>query len=321
MVYVEHVAQRSRNPSFLGFLLPWFKTVTVLKKKKITERPFVTMALFIDSMNFDQKLLVVELHYMKPVGDNVKPRTTVRVSYGPTKRSLALITPPMVADWPMLGPDGNTGSKYGPDSPDKAVYMLGLADRALEGVDLPRVEQLFKVLNLIDERVSDFVFAHQKDVLGTRDLSLEAVRGKMSAAVKQRYDGDTPLYKRVNVSVRCLDYNGNRRHLPQLDCKRLPLAEGNEIKHEDLLMAAIQLDSFYSMSSVFGVKWAPVQLMLLRRRADQAAPTPADIWADVGVPEWATPDPLPSACATSYGATGYGLASMHPDGFEGSGFN
>jgi hypothetical protein len=71
--------------------------------------------------------------------------------------------------------------------------------------------------------------------------------------------------------------------------------------------------------------------MLLRRRADQAAPTPADIWADVGVPEWATPDPLPSAvnsaCATSYGATGFGLASMHPDapvtaqGFEGSSFH
>ena len=232
----------------------------------------------------------------------------------------------MAADWPMLGPEGNMGSKFGPDSPDKAVYMLGLADRALEGVDQPRVDQLFKVLNLIDERVADFVYAHQKDVLGTRDLSLEAVRGKMSAAVKQRYDGDTPLYKRINVSVRCLDYNGNRRHLPQLDCKRLPLTE--EIKHEDVLMAAIQLDMFYSMSSVFGVKWAPVQLMLLRRRADQAAPTPADIWADVGVPEWATPDPTPAANGVSYGANGYGLAGMHVDapsvtaqGFEGTSFH
>jgi hypothetical protein len=141
----------------------------------------------------------------------------------------------MVADWPMLGPDGNMGSKFGPDAPDKANYMIGLADRALEGVDQGLVAHFFRVLSLLDERVSDFVYAHQKDVLGTRDLSLEAVRGKMSAAVKQRYDGDTPLYKRVNVSVRCLDYNSNRRHLPQLDCKRQPLGDGHDIKHEDLL--------------------------------------------------------------------------------------
>mmetsp|Transcript_29643 Transcript_29643/g.74589 ORF Transcript_29643/g.74589 Transcript_29643/m.74589 type:complete len:258 (-) Transcript_29643:56-829(-) len=257
---------------------------------------------------------------MKPVGDNLKPKTTVRVTYGPTKRSLALITPPMAADWPMLGPDGNMGSKFGPDAPDKAVYVVGLADRALEGVDQHRVAHLFTVLNLIDERVSDFVYAHQKDVLGTRDLSPEAVRGKMSAAVKQRYDGDTPLYKRMNVSVRCLDYNGNRRALPQLDCNRQPLAEGHEIKHEDLLMAAIQLDMFYSMTNVFGVKWAPVQLMLLRRRADQAPPTPADIWANVGVPQWATADPPPAPPLP--GSNAY--AGMHVDGqhhFESSGFN
>mmetsp|Transcript_27135 Transcript_27135/g.62436 ORF Transcript_27135/g.62436 Transcript_27135/m.62436 type:complete len:151 (-) Transcript_27135:21-473(-) len=143
---------------------------------------------------------------MKPVGDNLKPKTTVRVTYGPTKRSLALITPPMAADWPMLGPDGNMGSKFGPDAPDKAVYVVGLADRALEGVDQHRVAHLFTVLNLIDERVSDFVCAHQKDVLGTCDLSPEAVRGKMSPAVKQRYDNDLPTYKRVNVSVRIMDY-------------------------------------------------------------------------------------------------------------------
>jgi hypothetical protein len=48
----------------------------------------------------------------------------------------------------------------------------------------------------------------------------------------------------------------------------------------------------------------------------------ANIWADVGVPEWATPDP--PAAATSYGPTGYGLTSMHPDGaqgFEGTSFH
>ncbi|KAJ1636852.1 hypothetical protein T492DRAFT_860949 [Pavlovales sp. CCMP2436] len=240
----------------------------------------MSAALFMDAQDFDQKLLGVELHYMKPAGENQKLKSTVRVTYGPNKRALALISPLMAADWPLLGPEGNMGSKFGPDSPDKAVFTLGLADRAIEGIESERVQQFFAVLNLVDERVADFVYTHQKEVLNARDLSLKAVRGKMSPAVKQRYDNDLPTYKRVNVSVRIMDYNGNRRHLPQLDCNRQPLLEGHEIRHEDVLMAA-----------VFGIKWAPVQLMLLRRRADHSPAALGDIFAGTALPAWATPNP------------------------------
>mmetsp|Transcript_22293 Transcript_22293/g.55594 ORF Transcript_22293/g.55594 Transcript_22293/m.55594 type:complete len:128 (-) Transcript_22293:988-1371(-) len=122
-------------------------------------------AQFIDAADFDQKLLVVELHYTKPVTEGLKLRTTLCTSYGPSRRAIALIAPPMAADWPMLGPpDGNWGSKFGPDTPKKAVFQLGLADRALDGVDLQRVHRFFEVLQLIDERVCDFVFANQRDL-------------------------------------------------------------------------------------------------------------------------------------------------------------
>jgi hypothetical protein len=278
-------------------------------------------AQFMDAADFDQKLLGIELHYTKPVSEGLKPRTTVRISYGPARRAIALITPPMVADWPLLGPEGNWGSKFGPDSPEKAAFQLGLADRALEGVDPQRVERFFEVLRLIDERVCDFVFANQRDLLNTRDLSLEAVRGKMSATVKQRYDGDVPSYKRVAVAVKCFDWNGNRRELPQLDAQRQPLADGVEIRHEDVVMAAVQLDMFYAMSSVFGIKWAPVQLMLLRKRTEAGGGATADIWAGAQIPQWATavapPAPLKPAHAFQAGRCFDGNATV----YEGSSFH
>ncbi|KAJ1630831.1 hypothetical protein T492DRAFT_871068 [Pavlovales sp. CCMP2436] len=100
----------------------------------------MSTAMFIDAQDFDHKLLCIELYYTKPMGESAKPKTS-----------------------------GNWGFKFGPDTPEKAVFMLGLPTARY--VDADRVARFFD--------------------------------------------------------------------LPQLDAGRQPLAEGNEIRHEDVLMAAV----------------------------------------------------------------------------------
>jgi hypothetical protein len=246
---------------------------------------------FIDLNAFDAALLHCEVLYSKQLNPTEKPKPRIKISYGPTRRSLAFISPPTVVDWPYLHGDGNFGTKFGPPDVDKAQYIVGLTDKPLPSTGSAQTQRLFEVLEQIDKALIAFVHANQKEFLSSRDLSVAEVKGKMSTTVKSKFDeNDTLIYRRVNLATRKFDWKGEERPLRLVDNKRQALAA--PVCHQDICMVALQLDCVYTglMGAMFGCKWNVCEAMLVARAAPSGMTSMApvdDVWGQVEVPAWA----------------------------------
>jgi hypothetical protein len=247
---------------------------------------------------FNAQLLHCEVVYSKSQNPSEKPKPRIRITYGPARRSIAFISPPIVVDWPYLHGDGNFGTKFGPPDVDKAQFIVGLTDKAVPHTGLSAAKALFEALEQIDAVLIAFVHANQKEFLNSRDLSTAEVKGKMSTTIKSKFDDtDTLAYRRVNLATRKFDWKGEERALRVVDNKRQAL--DGQIAHDDVCMVALQLDCVYTglMGSMFGCKWNVCEVMLIARappRSVGSASTPVDdVWGAIAVPTWA--DTTPSA--------------------------
>lgn len=238
--------------------------------------------------SFDPELVNCDMVTTKVTKPGDKARTMVKLTYGPSRRALAFVTPPCVVDWPKLSGDGNFGSTYGPADVDKAQYTVGLTDKALpDGAHM--MQLYFSALQAIDEILVTFVHAHQKDLLNSRGLSREEVKGKLSPTVKPKYDGDVLAYSRHNLSTRKFTWSGDERKIQIVDTRRQPLdLEAGPIAHEDICAVATQLDCVYTglMGSMYGTKWNVCEVMLLKRAEHKPQPG-TDAFANYQVPTWA----------------------------------
>ena len=241
----------------------------------------------IDLRAFDAALVNCEIVSTRPVKPSEQARTVDKLSYGPSRRALAFVSPPCVVDWPELTGDGNFGTMYGPTDVDKAAYTAGVTDKELpiEGAPLAQMDAYFGALRAIDDQRVETVHARQKELLNTRGLSKEEVRGKLSPAVKPKYEDDTLAHTRLNMSTRTFTWAGSERVVPLVDARREPV---DEIRHEDVCAIATQLDRVYTglTGSMFGTKWNVCGVMLLKR-AEQRPQPGSDAFASYGVPAWA----------------------------------
>jgi hypothetical protein len=164
---------------------------------------------YIDIHQFDPAQVKCELVTTGPRNAGDKPKTQVKMSYGPNRRAIGFLTPPCVLDWPRLTGDGNLNTKYGPTEPDKAAYTCGLTDRPVPEIDAVgdpggAMKRFFNVIREIDNALIAFVHANQRELLGVRDLTLDNIRGKANQTVKPKYDesGDLLIFERMNVATR-----------------------------------------------------------------------------------------------------------------------
>ena len=238
---------------------------------------------FIELSAFDSDLVNCEIVRSAKPNDKAK----VKLSYGPAKRAIAFITPPFVCDWPQLSGYGNYGSKFGPTELDKAQYTVGVTNRPLDPETNKQLDMYFNALRSIDAALTDFVHANQKELLHTRDLSRDEVKGKLSATVKPKYEEDLLVYHRQQLSARKFDFHGQERHLKIVDAQRREYV--GEVHHEDVLMAAVQLDCVYTglAGGLYGCKWTLLEVMHVNRAGKSVAAPGQGIWAAVSVPSWA----------------------------------
>jgi hypothetical protein len=241
---------------------------------------------YIDLDAFDTSLLRCEIVNSKNSKPGEKPKLNVRLTYGPARRAVAFVTPATVVDWPKIEGEGNFGSKYGPDTLDKAAFTMGLTDKPIDGTQT--MAKYFDVLRAIDSLLVEFVHANQKELLGARDMSRDEVRGKLSPTVKPKYDDDILVCHKQNLSTRKFTWNGEERHLRIVDCNRAPLTQ--PVRHEDVCMVAVQLDAVYTglMGCMYGCKWAICEVMLLKRASNNYE-SRDDPFAN-HVPAWAVPE-------------------------------
>lgn len=274
---------------------------------------------FLPVTSIDLAQIHVELHYGKPKAGETKPKPQIKVTYGPARRALALLTPPVVVDWPMLSGDGNFGTKFGPDDVDKAEFRVGISDKvpSVEGASQSSVQAYFNLLRAIDEKVVECVWANQTEILKEKSMTLEQVRAKLMPTVKPKKDdaGDTQ-YHRQTLGLKKYGWRGEERSVKIVDKKLQPTAE--PVSHEDVCMLATQLDFVYTglLNGHFGCKWVPVEVCLLKK-----APGLDDFKLDGGsafggteMPSWAEempqsgPPPEPVRQPGFIGESGFGFA-------------
>jgi hypothetical protein len=217
----------------------------------------------IDVSAFDADLVNVEVVHTKPASAAGKAKTSVRISYGPARRSIALVTPPCVVDWPMLHGDGDFGSKYGPPELDKAQYKVDVTDQGHAHEDREAIAKYFGVLRAIDDKLVAFVHLNQRELLGTRDLSEEGIRAKLNASAKDKYDTQDVLqFTKQTLATRKFDWKGRIVELHIVDAQREAYAK--PIEQGDVCIVAAQIDYVYFIPQQgFGVKWGIVELMRL----------------------------------------------------------
>jgi len=212
----------------------------------------------------------------------------------------AFVGPVNVCDWPLLGADGNMGTLYGPNEEDKAQWQVSLTDRrvpqAAFGTSLndeqgrnSLAQSFFQVIKDIDEAVCDYVYEHRKELLGLPKATKDEVRGKMNHSVKAKCDdAGEELYQKMSVSLKKYGWDGSKNELVVI--KRKERWEG-EIKHEDVLQVALQLDCVYTIGTgSFGVKYNIVEINHVahaqsqppskKARVDANGWTSAPTWAD-----------------------------------------
>jgi len=236
----------------------------------------------------------------------------IKITYGPARRALGLLTPPIVADWPQLTGDGNFNSKFGPTDVDKASYTMGISDKrpAHAGEDNKEVLALFKALGQIDDKLCRFAHAHQLALFRTTTASFEEVKAKNQPCVRSKIEGDVEVYKRVNLSVKILAPSGVRRSVRVVDCHFKPTDA--QVRHEDVCMVAMQLDFVYTgvMGHLYGIKWAPVEVAFLEHSAREQEND--NIWGAVQAPQWAADAHLAATCAAEVAAEETPLYSSSP---------
>lgn len=257
---------------------------------------------FIQLADWDKKQLRVDAETTRPPkGSNSKPRTRIRVSYGEDRRAPALVTPFMVCDWPMLGAEGNLNSTFGPSDEDKAQWQVSLTDRRIArappGSELNDAEsgqnlaagRLMQALCDIDDAVAEYVYSRRAELLGAPKLSKEQVRAKMNPLVRAKCDeSGNELYKRCTVSLKKYAWDGTPNELVVVK-RGEPYA--GEIKHEDVLQVALQVDCVYTMpTGSFGVKLGIVEISHVSsaapaQHADKKARVSPEGWA--AAPTWA----------------------------------
>jgi hypothetical protein len=239
----------------------------------------------IDLGTFNPTLLNCDIVSTKPSKPGDKARTVVKLSYGPSRRAIAFVTPPCVVDWPKLHGDGNFGTQFGPTEVDKAQYTMGVTDKLLPTGE-HEMAPYFDALRAIDDALVACVHANQKELLSSRGLSKEEVRGKLQATVKPKYEDDALAYNRQNMSTRKFTWSGDERTLRITDVRKQPLAE--PVAHQDVCVVATQVDCVYTglMGSMFGIKWSIAEVMLLKRAEHKPQPG-SDAFVDYAVPSWA----------------------------------
>jgi hypothetical protein len=206
----------------------------------------------IDLATFDKDQLFCEVVHSKTGTGAAK--TSVRISYGSTRRSICLVSPACAIDWPMMHSDGDYCSKFGPDQLDKAQYKCDITDQLHEHVDSMALSNCFQVLRWIDDKLVTFVHHNQKELLGTRDLPIDGIRTKRNASAKPKYDAqDVLVYTKQTLAQRKLDWKGNEQKLRIVDARRNSYTE--PVAHGDICIAAAAIDYVYFIPQQgFGVK-------------------------------------------------------------------
>lgn len=211
---------------------------------------------FYKHMDFDAE----QLHFA--LGQDRSGKTTVSVTYGPANGDVAMVSAPGVTLWPRCSGDGNFGTMWGPSDVTKAKYTLDLNDAAINGQANTEFAVFMAKLDLIDDKLLDFVTEHQLKILGRKNLSREEVKMLQIRTVRTKYDKVSGALNghAINLSLSKYAWDGMggkyARTVTVCDCNGKTVPNG-QIAPGDVCAATIFANMVYTGvgGDKFGIHW------------------------------------------------------------------
>ena len=106
----------------------------------------------------------------------------------PANTDVAIVTPACLTNWPRVTGDGNYGTMWGPTDIQKAKFSLDLTDASINGGENPNFAPFAAKLDVLDDKLLDFVHGNQLKLLGRKNLAREEVKMLQIRTVRPKYD-------------------------------------------------------------------------------------------------------------------------------------
>ena len=176
---------------------------------------------------------------------------------------VALVTAPAVTMWPRVDGDGNFGTMWGPQDPQKAKYTLDLTDNAINDAENTTFADFMAFMDRVDDALLDFVTENQVKVLGRRNLHKDEVKMLQIRTVRPKYDkmSGALACHTMQFSTAKFGWNGMggkmARKIVVCDHNGVALPHG-QVLPGDVVAATIYANQVYTGvgGDKFGIHWS-----------------------------------------------------------------
>jgi len=208
------------------------------------------------------------------LGADRNGKTTVSMVYQPAGGEVAMVSAPGVTLWPRVNGDGNFGTMWGPSDITKAKFTLDLNDQPINDVKNEEFEAYMAKLELIDDRLLDFVTEHQLRVLGRKNLSREEVKMLQIRTVRTKYDKVSGALNghAINLSTSKFAWDGiggkYARTVTVCDHQGATVPNG-QVAPGDVVAATMYANMVYTGvgGDKFGIHWSFQDVSVVCQRA------------------------------------------------------
>jgi hypothetical protein len=128
-------------------------------------------------------------------------KPSISMCIGSNCADVAFVTPACVTQWPRCTGDGNFGTMWGPSDISKAKFSLDLCDAYINHDINTGFMTMSTKLEMIDDKLLEFVFQNQLKILGRKNLTKEECKMLQIRTVRAKYDKNTGVLTGHNIQL------------------------------------------------------------------------------------------------------------------------
>ncbi len=208
------------------------------------------------------------------LGNDRQGKTTIGMHVGAMCGEVAMVTPACVTNWPRCTGDGNFGTMWGPTDISKAKYSLDLTDGYINNATNEEFKEFALLMEKIDDRLLDFVYANQLRILGRKNLSRDEVKMLQIRTIRPKYDKLTGNLNghsiQASTSKFAWDGMGGKyaRKVNVCNHNGMVIPDGN-VAPGDVVSATIYANQVYTGvgGDKFGIHWSFEDVAVVCQRA------------------------------------------------------
>jgi hypothetical protein len=193
---------------------------------------------------------------------------------------VAIVTPAASTNWPRVNGQGNYGTMFGPSDPTRAKFTLDLTDSPINHNANDGFDAFMQKLNILDDKLLNFVHSNQLRILSRKNLTLEEVKMLQIRSTRPKYDKATGNLQGYSLSLSAPTYQWNgmgskvAATMPVVDYEGKVIVNGT-VNPGDIVAATAFINQIYTNvgGDKFGIHWSFTSVQILMQRASAPPPT------------------------------------------------